>query len=227
MYIALSEQLKLVGHQLCPYVQRVVILTSEKKIDILRVDIELHAKPKWFHKLSPTGKVPILITENLTTIFDSNVICDYLDEVTAGSLYPEDIIERAKCRSWIQYGNDILNDIAMLIYIDQDIIKYKSRIKSIREKLEVLESIHSGGRFLLGENFYLVDAVYATIFRYFAILELPLEGFKFLRDFRKLDSWKNYLFQRESILNAVPRDYNNLLVAFIKRQKSYLSCTLL
>ena len=53
--------LQLISHELCPYVQRSVIVLTEKSIPFIRTDIDLTNKPEWFTDLSPLGKVPVLL----------------------------------------------------------------------------------------------------------------------------------------------------------------------
>jgi glutathione S-transferase len=95
----MENRLKIVGHKLCPYVQRVVILAEEKNILYERIDIELHDKPKWLLEKSPTGKVPMLLIGEKDILFESSVICDYLDEASKGSLQPDDLFQKARLRS--------------------------------------------------------------------------------------------------------------------------------
>ena len=56
----MPKSLRLISHKLCPYVQRAVIVATEKDIPFHRVDIDLANKPDWFLAISPTGKVPLL-----------------------------------------------------------------------------------------------------------------------------------------------------------------------
>ena len=56
-------KLRLISFPLCPYVQRAAILLLEKGVEFERVDIDLANKPDWFLKLSPLGKVPVLVVE--------------------------------------------------------------------------------------------------------------------------------------------------------------------
>jgi glutathione S-transferase len=75
--------LKMVSHKLCPYVQRAVIALSEKGVAVERIDIDLANKPDWFLKISPLGKVPVLLVETAdgeAGVFESNVICDYIED---------------------------------------------------------------------------------------------------------------------------------------------------
>lgn len=104
-------ELKLVSHHLCPYVQRAVITLLEKEIPHQRTYIDLSNKPDWFRQISPLGKVPLLKVGD-EVLFESAVICEYLDEITPGSLHPTDPLAKAKHRAWIEFGSSILNTIA-------------------------------------------------------------------------------------------------------------------
>ena len=101
---------KLISFALCPYVQRALIVLKEKNVPFERVDIDLANKPDWFLKLSPLGKVPVLQSGD-NVLFESQVIAEYLDEVTDGSLHPSDPIEKAVHRAWIEFASQTLNAI--------------------------------------------------------------------------------------------------------------------
>ena len=53
-----------ISHKLCPYVQRAVIALNEKGVPFERIDIDLANKPDWFLKISPLGKVPVLLVDD-------------------------------------------------------------------------------------------------------------------------------------------------------------------
>ena len=95
--IAVTASLKLISHKLCPYVQRAVIGLKEKGVPFERVDIDLANKPNWFLKLSPLGKVPVLVVttdKGEVALFESNVICEYIEETQAGAkLHPVDALQ--------------------------------------------------------------------------------------------------------------------------------------
>ena len=76
----MNDDMILVSHHLCPYVQRVVISLTEKKVPFRRVNVDLANKPGWFKVLSPLGKTPVLQVGG-TAIFDSSVILEYLELV--------------------------------------------------------------------------------------------------------------------------------------------------
>ena len=57
------------------------------------------------------GKVPVLIVDENKVLFESAVICEYLNEITFGSLHSKDPLEKARHRAWIEFGSGILGSI--------------------------------------------------------------------------------------------------------------------
>ena len=90
----MAAALKLISHKLCPYVQRAVIALTEKGVPFERIDIDLANKPDWFLKISPLGKVPVLLVETAdgeAALFESNVICECIEDTQGGAkLHPQD-----------------------------------------------------------------------------------------------------------------------------------------
>jgi nitrite reductase/ring-hydroxylating ferredoxin subunit len=80
------DDITLVSHHLCPYVQRVSIALSEKSVPFDRVYIDLSDKPDWFLELSPLGKTPVLKYGN-NAIFESAVILEFLEETQPRPLH--------------------------------------------------------------------------------------------------------------------------------------------
>jgi glutathione S-transferase len=54
------------------------------------------------------------VVDEDTSLFESAVICEFIDEVTPGSLHPEDPFKKAYHRAWIEFGSEILNNIGRL-----------------------------------------------------------------------------------------------------------------
>ena len=111
----MAPALKLISHKLCPYVQRAVIALTEKGVPFERIDIDLANKPDWFLKISPLGKVPVLLVETgdgEVALFESNVICEYIEETQGGAkLHPQDALKRAQHRAWMEFGSTILSEL--------------------------------------------------------------------------------------------------------------------
>lgn len=211
----------LIAHGLCPYVQRSVITLEEKGIAYRRTDIDLAHKSAWFEQLSPLGKVPVLLINDRQRLFESAVICEYLDEVTPASLHPEDPLQKARQRSWIEFASTILNAIAAL-YNAADECAFDAKCADIQQRVQWLEQELGDGPFFAGDRFHLVDAVYAPVFRYFDVFE-SVAGLQMLMAFPKCQCWRAALRQRLSVQRAVAADYAQQLTAFLLARNSHLA----
>lgn len=215
----MTGTLRLVSHHLCPYVQRAVIVAAEKGIAIERQYIDLAAKPEWFLALSPTGKVPLLQVGG-TSVFESGVICEYLDEVSEGSLHPAGALERARHRSWMEFASAILGDIGGL-YTAPDHTTFEQKRASLASRFDALERV-VGQPYFAGERFHMVDAFYGSIFRYFDVIEAGTD----LRLFTAtpgVAAWRRTLASRPSIMDGVPPGYPERLKAFLVAKQAYLA----
>ena len=215
------QNFNLISHVLCPYVQRSIITLKEKNIPFTRTDIDLANKPAWFKQKSPMGKVPVLIVDDNRALFESSVICEYLDEVTAYSLHPRDSFEKANHRALIELGSAILNNIASL-YNAKEKARFQNIHTEIQGKFQFLEKEISGIPFFSGDKFHLIDAVYGPIFRYFEVFDSFTELNTFAH-LPKCQLWRKKLSQRKSVKQAVSEDYPALLVQFLINRDSYIS----
>ena len=217
----LMAHLHLISHVLCPYVQRAVITLREKNISHDRTYVDLANKPDWFCQMSPLGKVPLLIVDEQSILFESAVICEYLDDVTPGTLHPTDALERAKHRAWIEFGSSILNTIAGF-YNASDESSFEQKRQDLASKFTWLEKHLSNRPYFAGSQFSLVDAVYGPIFRYFDVFD-AIADFQVFAETPKVQHWREALQSRPSVKDAVVNDYPEQLIAFLKKRSSHLA----
>ena len=215
-----KSHLTLVSHALCPYVQRAAIVLMEKGITFERRDVDLKSKPAWFLALSPLGKTPVLQVGD-DAIFESAVICEYLDETYEPRLHPESALERARHRSWMEFGSAVLNAIGAF-YNAPDASTLAGRARHIRDRFEQIEPVLSAGPYFSGERFSIVDAVFGPVFRYFDVFD-EIADFGFFGDLPKVTAWRIRLAGRDSIRRAVRPEYPALLAQFIRDRGSELS----
>ncbi|RED54382.1 glutathione S-transferase family protein [Aestuariispira insulae] len=214
----MQEEIELVSFPLCPYVQRSAIVLAEKAIAFRRTDIDLSDKPAWFQEISPLGKVPLLRHRG-AVLFESSVICEYLDEVTAGSLHPENPLEKARHRGWMEYASSTLNDIGSL-YNAANGQLLDQKAAALREKFTRLEGEIKGPLFS-GAAFRMVDAAFAPVFRYFDVID-GLYDHGILDGLDRTQAWRKALSERPSVIGAVRQDYPQLLLAFLQRKPTQL-----
>ena len=221
-----NQQLTLVSHALCPYVQRVAIVLMEKNIAFERRTVDLAHKPDWFLKMSPLGKTPVLQIDGVV-IFESAVICEFLEDAYMPSMHPKDPLQRARHRAWMEFGSATLNSIAGF-YSATDAAALQIKRLDLTAKFQQLEDALSArpdlrtGPWFSGNQFCLVDAAFAPVFRYFDVFD-GIADFGFFGDTPHVNCWRAALAERPSIRNAVTPDYPDLLRAFLYRRDAALS----
>jgi len=212
-------KLTLISHVLCPYVQRAVIALKEKGIAYERIDIDLNAKPDWFLAISPLGKTPVLLADG-QPIFESAVICEFLEDTQAPALHPASPLERARHRAWIEFGSATLNGIWTL-YTAKDAAAYASAAAALKERFSQLEKVLGDGPYFGGAQFSLVDAAFGPVFRYFDVFD-AVSGVDVFAETPKVRRWRQELARRPSVKEAVAADYPALLREFVIRQDGVL-----
>ncbi|MGB3335960.1 MAG: glutathione S-transferase family protein [Devosia sp.] len=208
----MTTKLTLISFPTCPFVQRAVIALKEKNVTFEVVYIDLANKPDWFLAISPLGKVPVLKVERdghePAIVFESAVILEYLEETATGArLHPEDALERAQHRSWIEFGSQLLGDLWKLSAAKDDAELATAR-QGLVSKLERLESVVTGP-FFAGEQFSLVDAVFAPAFRQLDALE-TVASIGVTAALPKVSAWRVALASRPSVRDAAPTDFVDL-----------------
>ncbi|HVI89937.1 MAG TPA: glutathione S-transferase family protein, partial [Dongiaceae bacterium] len=107
----MTVTLTLISHHLCPYVQRVAIALAEKQLPAERIYIDLADKPDWFTAISLLGKVPLLRVGD-DVLFESAAICEFLEDAyPQHALHPQDPLQRARHRGWIEFASATLGDV--------------------------------------------------------------------------------------------------------------------
>lgn len=220
----MTTRLTLISHLLCPYVQRAVIVLEEKEIPYERIDIDLANKPDWFLKVSPMGKTPVLLVGD-QPIFESAVICEYLDEITMHRIHPGTPLVRAQHRAWMEFASATLSAIGAM-YGAPDEGSLATKVGDLRQKfLQVEVALNSATQHLpyfAGESFCMVDAAFAPVFRYFEVLD-TIDDFGVFTHTPRVNAWRMALQQRDSVQKAVRTDYPELLSEFLIQRKSALS----
>lgn len=205
----MSRKLELISTYTCPYVQRARILMNEKGADYDITYIDLANKPDWFKEIAPMGTVPVLrITDKDsgqdTTLFESQVICEYLDETVEPRLHPSDPLDKAFNRAWIEFASKLISAVAGYTF-SQDEDAMKEKIENMEKLLTRLEQTLADrdhdGPFFNGETYHLIDAEYAPFFTRFYVLEKHYAT-GLLEKFPKVKAYGDVLMNRKSTINS-------------------------
>lgn len=213
--------LKLISFELCPFVQRSVITLLEKgmehEITYLTLD-ELKNPPQWFRDISPFGKVPVLRVDD-TTLFESSVIMEYIDEISPPSLHPADPLQKALNRAWIEFGEELLfSQYRYATAEDEEV--FKQNRQEVEDGLNRLEGILSDGPFFNSSDFCLIDAAYAPIFMRLDILE-GQHNSRFYDNKPKVSRWAAACRELDTVKHSVVPDLADKYIDYICNTGDY------
>jgi len=144
--------MKLIGSLTSPFVRKVRVVLSEKKLDY-KFDVEdVWAPDSTILEANPLGKVPCLVMEGGEAIFDSRVIVEYVDTLSpVGKLIPLSGRERVEVKTWESLADGLL-DAAILArmeatwsgrteaqrsqaWIDRQMLKVNASVKAMSQGL--------------------------------------------------------------------------------------------
>jgi len=206
--------LHLISFDICPYVQRAMTLLLEKNAEFEITYIDLANKPDWFLKISPLGKVPVLKVDQ-TALFESSVICEYIDETRGEILLPTDPLTKAQHRGWMEFSSVLLGLLYGVNTATEE-SEFRSKRDELHQKLSILETtlVKGKGPYFGGAKFGMVDAFYGPVFRYFQAFAQWGDS-SYLAEFPRLQAWESNVMRRESVQKAVPGDYSEKLKKFL------------
>ncbi|XP_009873400.1 PREDICTED: glutathione S-transferase omega-1 isoform X2 [Apaloderma vittatum] len=121
----------------CPFAQRTRLVLRAKGISHEVININLKNKPDWFFEKSPFGVVPVLETSKGQLIYESPIICEYLEEAFPGKkLMPSDPYERAFQKMLLEHFSKILSKRNTVFYGGDSISMFDYMIWPWFERLE-------------------------------------------------------------------------------------------
>ena len=213
-------KLELVSFVLCPFVQRAVIVLKEKAVPFEITYIDLENPPDWFAEISPFGKVPLLRIDG-TVLFESAIINEYLDEVYPPALHPDDPLERARHRGWIEFGSSLLFDQVKMLRAgnEEDYLEKRELLAGGLARLA--REVPAAEPYFRGEHFSLLDAAYAPFFMRFELLRSYREELAEIIPAR-LETWATALLARGSVRDSVVDDFGERYTAFFRDKGSWM-----
>jgi glutathione S-transferase len=124
----------------------------------------------------------------------------------------------------MEFGSVLLNGIARLYNAGTQAAFERERdnLRGGFERLEAELSARQSGPFFQCDRFTLVDAVFGPIFRYFDVFEARA-GLCLLDGLPRIGAWRVSLAERASVRGAVDDEYPELLAAFLRNRKAYIS----
>lgn len=187
-----------------PYARKVRIVLREKGIPCEEAQVALYDAS--IAAANPLGKVPTLIVNEHTSMFDSVVIAEYLELVkTDPRMVPVNLWERVIVRKWESLSDGVCDVLVSCVLElrrpieNQDASVIVRSDKKLAAALKFIESEIDGRTFAFGNEFTLADAALLSALGYVALRRQQLlEGYSNIAAYRSVHT------QRPSVLSTVP-----------------------
>lgn len=100
-----------------PYVRKVMVFAHElgltEQIRKVRSVAAMQRPNQELMRDNPLAKIPALIRENGQVLFDSVVICEYLNQLAEGNLFPESGEEKWQALRWHALADGLLDTLIL------------------------------------------------------------------------------------------------------------------
>ena len=200
--------MKLIGTPTSPYTRKARVVLAEKRIDYeFIVDPPLDPATQ-VADYNPLGKVPVLVLDDDTTIFDSRVIAEYLDNASPVTrLIPEDTRQRIQVRRWEALADGCTDAVVAMVMEKRRPAEYQygdwltRQQAKVERALEAMSEDLAQRAWCCGGFFNLSDVAVGCCLG-FIDLRLPDVGWR--NAYPNLAKLSDKLAQRPSFRDTVP-----------------------
>jgi glutathione S-transferase len=200
--------MKLLGSHTSPYARKVRIALAEKKIECDFVDASPWTAETTVPDHNPLGKVPVLVLDDGSSLFDSRVIVEYLDTVSPVSrLIPEPSRQRIAVKRWEALADGICDAAVEMVLEGKRAARQQSKDWIERQQAKVDRGLAELGRELEerawcnGEAYSLADIATGCALGY---LDLRHAGIDWRGSYPNLARLAEKLAKRPSFAETVP-----------------------
>ncbi|KAA3652542.1 MAG: glutathione S-transferase N-terminal domain-containing protein [Rhodocyclaceae bacterium] len=144
-----------------PFSHRCRIVLFEKGMDFQVIDVDLDHKPEDIAVINPYNRVPVLVDRDLV-LHEANIINEYIDErFPHPQLMPPDPIMRARARQFLHtFEQELFAGIDLLEKNQKGADKVRAQV---REQLTQLAPMFANQKFMLGDDFSMLDVAVAPL----------------------------------------------------------------
>ncbi|MEE2950525.1 MAG: glutathione S-transferase family protein [Pseudomonadota bacterium] len=108
--------MRLLGSSASPFVAKVRMAAAICDIELSVDAIDTGNEPEALTSVNPLGKIPALVTEDGDAVFDSAVICEYLDRMSGNQLIPQTLVEYRKAKTFESVASGVVDALILCLY---------------------------------------------------------------------------------------------------------------
>lgn len=179
-----------------PFSHRCRIVLFEKGMDFEVIDVDLYNKPEDIAVINPYNRVPVLVDRDLV-LYESNIINEYIDErFPHPQLMPPDPIMRARARQLLHtFEHELFSHIEALEANQKGVDKTRAHV---RDHLAQLAPIFTKQKYMLGEEFSMLDVAIAPL-----LWRLEHYGIELPKAAAPLMKYAERIFSRQGFIDAL------------------------
>ena len=180
----------------CPYSHRCRIVLYEKGMDFEVIDVDLMSRAEDIAAINPYNKVPVLVERDLV-LYEANIINEYIDErFPHPQLMPPDPVMRGRARLFLhRFEQELYSHVGAIEQGGKPADKARA---VIRDNLTQLAQILTRQKFLLGDEFSMLDVAIAPL-----LWRLEHYGIQMGKDAAPLMKYAERLFSRQGFIDAL------------------------
>ncbi len=180
----------------CPFSHRCRIVLFEKGMDFEVIDVDLMNKSEDVAAINPYGRVPVLVERDLV-LYEANIINEYIDErFPHPQLMPPDPVMRGRARLFLhRFEQELYSHVETIEQGGKAADKARA---AIRDNLTQLAQILTKQKFLLGDEFSMLDVAIAPL-----LWRLDHYGIQMGKDAAPLMKYAERLFSRQGFIDAL------------------------
>lgn len=188
--------MRLYSGTVCPYSHRCRIVLFEKGMDFEVIDVDLMDKSEDLAAINPYNKVPVLVERDLV-LTEANIINEYIDErFPHPQLMPADPVMRGRARLFLyRFEQELYSNVNVIMQGGKSADKSRA---IIRDNLTQLAQILSKQKFLLGNEFSMLDVAVAPL-----LWRLDHYGIQMGKDASPLLKYSERLFSRQGFIDSL------------------------
>ncbi|MFS7943392.1 putative glutathione transferase [Helianthus anomalus] len=212
----MTDQVKLYGVEVSPFVARAKIALNLKGINYEFIQEDLDNKSPDLLKYNPfLKKVPVLV-HNGNPISESLVIIEYIDEIWKGvPIMTKDAYEKAQAQFWAKVIDDKCHPAVLKAILshgeEQAVAEADEQLQFLENELKV-----KGSKFFGGDNIGLVDICVGYTIFWVGAAEEALGIELVAKDkFPKITEWSDNCINCQVVKDGLPT--RESLVAFYNR----------
>ena len=180
----------------CPYSHRCRIVLFEKGMDFEVIDVDHIDRAEDLAATNPYNKVPVLVERDLI-LTEANIINEYIDErFPHPQLMPADPVMRGRARLFLhRFEQELYSNVDIILQGGKP--AEKARL-IIRDSLAQLAQILTKQKFLLGNDFSMLDVAVAPL-----LWRLEHYGINMGKEAAPLMKYAERLFSRQGFIDSL------------------------